>query len=113
MRRLAAPRLGGERLILEAYRWSAGYGLRASRSLATLAALVIAATVAFQAWLVDDPPRVLRTLIFSVRSTVSFVREPRLEGMTLAAEYVQLGLRFAGPVLLALTVLAIRARVRR
>ena len=113
MRRLAAPRLSGERAILEAYRWLSGYGLRASRSLATLGALVIGATVAFHAWLVEDPPRLLATLLFSLRSTVSFVREPQLEGMTLAGEYVQLGLRFAGPVLLALTVLAIRARVRR
>jgi len=113
MRRLAAPKLSSERAILEAYRVTSGFGMRAWRSLATLGALVVAATIAFQAFLIEDPPCWLATLLFSLRSTVSFVREPRLPGMTLAAEYVQLGLRFAGPVLLALTVLAIRARVRR
>jgi hypothetical protein len=113
MRRLAAPRLTAERAILAAYRIASGYGLRPSNSLGTLAVLVIAATIAFQALLINDPPRLLRTLLFSLRSTVSFVREPTIDGLTLGGEFVQLGLRFAGPVLLALTALAIRARVRR
>jgi hypothetical protein len=113
MRRLAAAPFSAERTVLELYRAISGYGMHASRSLAALAALVFAATALFHEALVDDPPGWWATLLFSLRSTVSFVREPQLEGMTLAGEFVQLGLRFTGPVLLALTVLAVRAQVRR
>lgn len=113
MRRLAARVLSAERLVLTAYWLVCGYGLRASRAVVSLVILLLGSTLALQTLLVDHPPRLLRTLLFTVRSTVSLVRQPHLAGLTLAGEYLQLALRFAGPVLLALTALAIRSRVRR
>ena len=113
MRRQAAPLFSVDRAVLQAYRLISGYGLRPSRSLATFAGLVLIAAFAFHAGLVHPTPSWPTTILFALRSTVSFVTEPQLTGATVAAQYVQILLRFTGPVLLALTALAIRARIRR
>jgi hypothetical protein len=111
MRRLSPSTPGAERGILTLYWLFAGYGLRAGRALAGLAALVVVTTVLLAAGGFADPgtntENALRTALNAVvfRSTA--------EELTTFGVYVEMIARVLGPVLLALAALSVRNRVKR
>jgi hypothetical protein len=129
-----------ERLVLWLYWLLSGYALRAWRALAALVVVVVLAGVVLAFWgfpsatpsfrpaAVDrggalvyqqqpsDPPpglgRLPDAIRFSARSATALLRGPdRL--LTPVGEWLDIGLRFAGPLLLGLAVLSVRGRVRR
>jgi uncharacterized protein YjbI with pentapeptide repeats len=134
----ATPR--AERLVLWLYWLLSGYALRAWRALAALAVVVVLAGVVLAFWGfpattptfrpagVDrsgtlvyqqqpaQPPaglgRLPDAIRFSARSATALLRGPD-RALTPLGEWLEIGLRFAGPVLLGLAVLSVRGRVRR
>jgi hypothetical protein len=115
MRRRASSLLSFERVILTLYWLISGYGLRAWRTL-TLLALVVFGS-AFLLWFTPlrvgdkQPPDYWSAVLFSGQSGLSLAGLPVYYSPT--AQWVQLALRIAVPGLIALAVLAIRARVKR
>jgi uncharacterized protein YjbI with pentapeptide repeats len=133
-----APR--AERLVLWLYWLTSGYALRAWRAVTTLAVVVLLAAVVFafsgfprsepafravgvdhdgalvyQRRPADEPPGIDRlptALRFSARSATALLRGPD-RALTPMGEWLEIALRFLGPVLLGLAVLSIRGRVRR
>jgi uncharacterized protein YjbI with pentapeptide repeats len=129
-----------ERLVLWAYWLLSGYALRAWRALAALAVVVVLAGIVLAFWgfpnaapsfrpaAVDrggalvyqqrptDPPpglgRLPEAVRFSARSATALLRGPE-RALTPLGEWLEIGLRFAGPVLVALAILSVRGRVRR
>jgi hypothetical protein len=109
-----------ERLVLGAYWLLSGYGLRAWRALAALTVVVLLAGVMLAVWGFPDatpgrPPemgRLPEALRFSARSATALLCGPD-RALTPLGEWLEIGLRFAGPVLLGLAVLSVRGRVRR
>jgi hypothetical protein len=95
-----------ERVILWFYWLLSGYGQRASRALIALVLVVAVVTTLLTVWGQDFG--------MAARIAVGAVvfRDDRTE-LTAAGEWTVLVARFLGPVLLALAVLAIRARVKR
>ena len=106
MRRRAPSTRRAERLILWFYWLLSGYGQRAGRAL--LALLVLISTVAGLLVVWGQPVEV------AARIAVGAVvfRDDRTD-LTATGEWTVLVARFLGPVLLALAVLAVRARVKR
>lgn len=153
MRRLARPsdsalhgRKDGsspvERALLTAYWAASGYGLRASRALALLAAILLGAAVLYthptfaslpapprEIAAIDSgtgavsysrspdpgPPDFVTALEYSVRESISLVgaRDTSALKTTGWGTLLDFMLRLAGPALLALAVLAIRGRTKR
>jgi hypothetical protein len=139
MRRHAASRYSVERALLFIYWLVAGYGLRASRALATLLLVLALATVgfvtvgfaqstttAYQQVTVPTggssyEPREIRgarpgwaeAATYSVQSTTSLLRAPATEPLTESGRVIEIVLRLLGPVLLGLAILAVRGRVKR
>jgi hypothetical protein len=109
-----APRGQVERAILTAYWLVSGYGLRAWRALAWLAALTAGFAVAFHLAGFTRPPQPVSywtSLLYAFRATLSLTdNEVQL---TAWGKLLQALLRLTGPVLLALALLAIRARTKR
>jgi uncharacterized protein YjbI with pentapeptide repeats len=108
-------RAATDRAILLAYWAISGYGLKASRAIATFAALVILGAVAFATYGFEPKPDATRALIYSLESTSSLIRSPAAPGyhITYTGEVIQMLLRLLGPLLVALALLAIRARIKR
>ena len=52
-------------------------------------------------------------LVYSIRTATSLLRAPEAEQLTAFGHVVEVVLRFAGPLLLALALLALRGRVKR
>jgi uncharacterized protein YjbI with pentapeptide repeats len=113
--------LAGERLrdvpdraVLASYWLLSGYGLRAWRSLLTLGVLLALSTlVLWQYGFRVDAVSMAHACRVAVASATSLVRpvdDGELNGTGFVVEII---LRFAGPALLALAVLAIRARIKR
>jgi hypothetical protein len=129
-----------ERLVLWAYWLLSGYALRAWRALAALLIVVVLAGIVFAFWgfppaapsfrpagvdragalvyeqLPADQPagigRLPAGIRFSARSATALLRGPD-RPLTPLGEWLEIGLRFMGPVLLGLAVLSVRGRVRR
>jgi hypothetical protein len=95
-----------ERVILWFYWLLSGYGQRASRALIALVVVVAVVTSLLTVWGQDFG--------MAARIAVGAVvfRDDRTE-LTATGEWTVLIARFLGPVLLALAVLAVRARVKR
>ena len=113
MRRAAAS--GWEKALLTLYWLVSGYGLRASRSLAAFAVVVTVFAVplywwGFRAALASE---LGGAFVYSVESATAFFRGPGPEQLTEWGRVFQVCLRLLGPALLALTVLAVRGRVKR
>ncbi|WP_410653082.1 pentapeptide repeat-containing protein [Amycolatopsis sp. cmx-4-54] len=112
MRRHSRATPWSERVILHLYWLVSGYGLRA---LATLAVLI--AVVSTSMWLggFKTTPAFGDTLIYVAQSTVSL--ETKLaslpKDLTPLGEVLRLVTRVLGPLLLGLTLLAVRNRVKR
>ena len=112
-----------ERWLLHAYWALSGYGLRASRAMAALAALILVSAWLFTSESFAVVPTNARSrgeagfarpLEFATRETLSVLRggstlmETRGPGTVL-----DIALRLLGPVLLGLAVLAVRGRTKR
>ena len=97
--------------VLTAYWLLSGYGLRAWRSLAALAVVVFGLAAGF--WLVGFTRSTTywKSLLFAFRSTISLTDAQ--VNLTAWGGLFQAILRLTGPVLLALTLLALRGRVKR
>jgi uncharacterized protein YjbI with pentapeptide repeats len=102
------------RIVLTAYWLVSGYGLRAWRSLVTLACVTASFALAFHFIGFAKPPEPATywtSLLYAFRSTISLTDDQ----VTLTAwgSFFQALLRITGPVLLGLTLLALRNRVKR
>jgi hypothetical protein len=103
-----------ENAILTAYWLVSGYGLRAWRALAWLAALTAGFAVAFHLAGFTRPPQpdsYWTSLLYAFRATLSLT-DSEVQ-LTAWGKLLQALLRLSGPVLLGLTLLAIRARTKR
>ena len=111
--RRAAP--AGERLVLWLYWLVSGYGLRASRALASLALTVVVFALLFGWWGTRPDQDFGRTLLFSLQSTSSLFRVPETPGfaLTAAGELMQVVLRLLGPLFFGLALFSLRGRVKR
>jgi hypothetical protein len=105
-RRHSTASSGAERMILWFYWLLSGYGQRASRALIALVLVIAVVTGLLTVW-GQDFGMAARTALGAV-----VFRDDKTE-LTATGEWVVLVARFLGPVLLALAVLAIRARVKR
>jgi hypothetical protein len=110
----AAARGRVERGILTAYWLVSGYGLRAWRAVAWLAAASALLAVAFHLVGFASPPRPVSywtSLLYAFRANLSLTDDQ----VTLTAwgQLLQAVLRLTGPVLLGLALLALRGRVKR
>jgi hypothetical protein len=119
LRHQQGKRFKADFTILTGYWAFSGYGLRAWRAFATLALTMVVGAIAFRlgGFSPHAPDQELdfaETLLFSVRSAVSFVSPPAAEnGLTFGEDVVQLVLRFAGPILLGFGALSLRSRIQR
>ncbi|REE99213.1 pentapeptide repeat-containing protein [Thermomonospora umbrina] len=104
----------GEYVLLSLYWLVSGYGLRAWRSFTALAVVVALAAAGFMTW--GFPAKVKMdygdSFRFTLRAATSLLRGTEAQ-LTPTGEWIELVLRFLGPVLLGLGVLAVRGRVRR
>jgi uncharacterized protein YjbI with pentapeptide repeats len=103
-----------ERAILTAYWLVSGYGLRAWRALAWLAAVTAGFAVAFHLAGFARPPQPVSywtSVLYAFRATLSLT-DSEVQ-LTAWGKLLQGLLRLTGPVLLGLTLLAIRARTKR
>ncbi|MGH3761290.1 pentapeptide repeat-containing protein [Actinophytocola sp.] len=106
MRRHSGDTPRAERWILWVYWLLSGYGQRAARAVAAL--LVVIATVGVLLAVWGQPPAEAAQI--AVGAVV--LRDTRAE-LTEAGQWAVMAARVLGPVLLALAVLAVRARVKR
>jgi Pentapeptide repeats (9 copies) len=137
MRRHNPDTSRAERLVLWGYWLVSGYALRAWRALAALAMVIVVAGIGLALWgfpsaaptfrpaavgpdgaLVyreqppDPPPELADAIRLSARSATALLRGPD-RVLTPVGEWLDMGLRFIGPLLLGLAVLSVRGRVRR
>jgi hypothetical protein len=141
MRRFAARVRSAERILLTAYWAVSGYGLRATRALAALLLFLIVGTVGFetigfapsnrleyrpvapiaagqpavyqQVAVADARPGWEAAADHSVESATSLLRTPPPQELTLVGRIIEVTLRLLGPLLLGLTILSVRGRVKR
>jgi len=99
------------RIVLWAYWLVSGYGLRAWRSLAALAVVMAVSAGVFRLWGFTHSTSYWKSLLFAFRSTLSLTDAQ--VNLTAWGGLFQALLRLTGPVLLALTLLALRGRVKR
>jgi hypothetical protein len=115
MRRIASHPFSVERLILTTYWLVAGYGLRAWRALTLLLGVLVgSALVLMAAPLRRDSithPTFGDALLFTGQSGLSLSGPGSL--YSTSAQVVQVALRIIVPLLIALVVLSLRARVKR
>jgi hypothetical protein len=114
MRRLDRQTPWAERVILWLYWLVAGYGLRGLRALASLAVVIVglAALLHIVGYTTRPSPASLwGSLLYAASSTLSIGDEQvRLTGW---GKLLRITLRLAGPILLGLTLLSVRNRVKR
>lgn len=108
-----------EWLILRSYRALSSYGLRATKPAAwlLLSTLIFAALFVWSGLDLDTGPGIdeasaLEAIQFSLQSHISFLAPP-VADQSIAGRFCQIATRFAGPLLLAQAVLAVRERVAR
>lgn len=135
---LSLVRLASERLVLYLYWALSGYGLRASRSLIVLVVTIAAFSVAFSAvgfkprpypdrtsftteadretyLSTHEPqgaPRLLEAATYSAGTATAIISGPEA-ALNETGRVLRVLLRIIGPILLGLTLLAIRGRVKR
>jgi hypothetical protein len=116
MRRHAHNTPTAERLLLGLYWLTAGYALRASRALATLAVVLAVLAVGFwQVGFGQHHPSYWASLVYAGLATLSLDSKAKAlaDQLTLPGELIRITLRLTGPVLFALALLSIRNRVKR
>jgi hypothetical protein len=113
MRRHARGTPWVEKRLLWAYWLVSGYGMRGLRALISLLVVVLGLAALFQ-WVGfrRDPPApwYWGSVLFAAKSTLSL---PVQEQLTSWGEVLRILLRLTGPVLLGLTLLSVRGRVKR
>jgi len=102
----------GEHFILTLYWLVSGYGLRASRALASLFVTVLVFAALLYVWGFNSDESFISSLTFSFESTTSLFRPPERD-LTIPGEWLQVGLRLLGPLFFGLALLSLRGRVRR
>jgi len=115
MRRLSTERRD-ERWLLTAYWLVSGYGLRASRSMLVLGALLLVTALALQRAGFPGPhtPGYLDCLLYAAGSVLSLDVTGHLPAaLTDWGQLIRMVLRIGGPVLLGLGALAVRGRIKR
>jgi hypothetical protein len=112
MRRLDDTKPRTERAVLWLYWLVSGYGLRASRALLSLLATVLLFAALLYAWGFPSRESLLDSVTFSAESTTSLLRAPE-RPLTVAGEWLQIGLRLLGPLFFGLALLSLRGRVKR
>ncbi len=118
MRRYAHNTRWPERIIITLYWLAAGYGLRAMRSIWSLAA-----SVAFAALLLEYTgfthhfhPGYLDTLIYSMQSILALSLQNghiAQAALTRPGQVIHMALRVIGPGLIAMALLSVRNRIKR
>jgi uncharacterized protein YjbI with pentapeptide repeats len=116
MRRLSSAPRSMERIILTAYWLISGYGLRAWRSLALLALVVVGSATALSFFTLRSgtnppPPSFGGALLFSAQSGLQMAGSA--DRYTTVGQVFELVLRIVVPILIALAALAVRGRVKR
>jgi hypothetical protein len=126
MRRLSSARPSVDRALLAIYKWTSGYGLRASRALLTYLLVLLGTTLLLRHktdWFVASPTAAAGSeglsftsswdvFAIAARSSVSFL-SANTNGLTAAGTILFILLRLRGPATVALTILALRAKVQR
>jgi hypothetical protein len=114
MRRLDRRTPWAERLILWLYWLVSGYGLRGLRALVSLAVVIVGLATLLHAvgfTTRPSPSSFWGSLLYAANSTLSMGdNQVRLTGW---GQLLRITLRLAGPVLLGLTLLSVRNRVKR
>jgi hypothetical protein len=115
MRRVDGDRALGERLIVGTYWLLAGYGLRATRSLAALAAVLFLGGLGMWQAGFERSTTLAHSIRVSVESSSSLFRlQPEsAAALTHAGIAIEWVLRLAGPLLIGLAILSLRGRVKR
>lgn len=101
-----------DRVVIALYWALSGYGLRASRSLFALAATLVLFSVLFCLFGFVEDESFLDGLLHSARTAALFPQNDGIE-RTQAGEAFQILLRIIGPVLVGLSALALRSRIKR
>jgi uncharacterized protein YjbI with pentapeptide repeats len=112
MRRASARTLG-ERLVLFSYWLVSGYGLRAARACTAYLVTVLALAVTLDLWAVQRPVSFAYVLSYVFASTTVLARPAITLSLNTLGSYVEVLARLTGPAFFTLTLLALRARVRR
>jgi hypothetical protein len=112
MRRRAPSTPRADRMIIGLYWAMSGYGLRASRSLVALGLVLAIAAAIFAAGGFVANDSYLDGLLHSARAAALFPQADDIE-LTQGGQILQIALRVLGPVLIGLTALALRARIKR
>lgn len=117
-RRSAMPEKRGrlraraEKVVITGYWLLAGYGLRASRSFAALAAVILLAGVPLTLWGFHPARAYFRSVLFAAQSSLTLIHPPEAH-MSASGEVVQIAIRLAGPALVGLAILSLRSRIKR
>jgi hypothetical protein len=126
MRRLAATRLSTERVLLDLYKATSGFGVKAGRAMLAYLAILLTTAAALRYGtnlFIADPDKVAASsgldfrdywdcVAIALRNSVTFFGSIS-EGLTAAGTALMFILRIAGPTAFALIVLALRSRVQR
>jgi hypothetical protein len=117
-RRISAPqgraRLPAwiERFVIHSYWLIAGYGMRASRSLFALSVVIALAAGLFARYGFQTVTSYWCSLLFAAQSSLEPIHPPEAT-LSPSGEVMQLALRLTGPILVGLTILALRSRIKR
>lgn len=112
MRRRARSTPRADRIIIGLYWAASGYGLRASRSLVALGLVLAIAAALFATGGFVANNSYLDGLLHSARAAALFPQADDIN-LTQGGQILQIALRVLGPVLIGLTALALRARIKR
>jgi uncharacterized protein YjbI with pentapeptide repeats len=113
-----------DRAIIISYWLLSGYGLKASRAFFAWLCVIVAAGFGLYHWGIvtklshprATPLRVPQAMLFSLENTSSLIRLAHLPGayeLRFSGKIIQVVIRLAGPLLIGLWLLALRARVKR
>jgi uncharacterized protein YjbI with pentapeptide repeats len=101
-----------ERFVIHSYWLIAGYGMRASRSLFALSVVIALAAGLFARYGFQTVTSYWCSLLFAAQSSLEPIHPPEAT-LSPPGEVMQLALRLIGPILVGLTILALRSRIKR
>jgi hypothetical protein len=101
-----------ERLVIGGYWLIAGYGMKASRSLLVLVVTIALAAELLTRYGFQSTATFGCSLLFATQSSLEPIHPPEAS-LSAFGEVVQLALRLTGPILVGLTILALRSRIKR
>ena len=113
MRRLAAPPISGERLLLTLYWGFSGYALRASRALLGLAVICVCLAVATWSYGFARSHSIGDSLIYTFGSSARVKTGLVDAQLTAGGEVTQIVLGIVGPILYGVALFSFRGRVKR